>query len=248
MQMAIERELTTESFLALIKQRWQQGEHLGLIGPTGTGKTHTAQELLSFREWVCVLAVKRNDDTLDRFKNGDRYGFPHYSVIKKWPPDFHKQRVVLWAKPESLDKSALAKQRAVIYHALSQMYKSGGWCAYFDEVGYIAGVLQLGHELGILLNQGRSSHITIALTMTRPSSVVARVPKEALNQIRHLIVFKYTNKDESDTCAQIAGVSKATMWDLMQELQFHSSKNGNRFSDCLYFHEGECCLIRTETE
>lgn len=241
-------EVDGKGFLELVGRTWKQGEHLGLIGPTGTGKTHTAQELLEFREWVCVMAVKRKDDSLDRFKNGDKYGFSHYCLITKWPPNYGRQRVILWAKPDSLEHKELNKQKVKIYLALSDMYKSGGWCTYFDEVGYVAGVLGLGSELGILPNQGRSSHITIALTMTRPSSVVARVPKEALNQLRHTIIFKYTNKDESDICAQIVGINKNAMWQLMSDLRYHSAKSGNRFSDCLYFHEGEVYVVRTATE
>lgn len=236
-------ELSNSAFMTLFKQQWQQGEHVLLCGPTGTGKTTVAHNLLDFRDFVAVFAVKRRDDTLDKFKA------KHYKIIKKWPPDYSVKKVIFWQKPESLEAAALDAQATAFHRAFSQIYVSGGWCVYLDEAGYIAGVLRLGSDIGILLNQGRSSHISVVATMTRPTSTVARVPKEAVNQVRHSLIFKFGNRDESDTCAQIASVSKNEMWSIMQLLQFHRDpSNGSRFSDFAYFHEGRAIIVRAGKE
>ncbi|MGY5107128.1 hypothetical protein, partial [Streptomyces sp. 900105245] len=66
-----------ESFVP--RFRWRQGEHVALIGPTGSGKTHAAFWLLPMRDYVCILATKPKDESLDRFgkKNG-------YRKLKEW--------------------------------------------------------------------------------------------------------------------------------------------------------------------
>ncbi len=79
--------------------------------------------------------------------------------------------------------------------------------------------------------------------MTRPTSVVARVPKEALNQPRHKIIFKYTNDDEMKACSKIADISHAEMRELMALLEYH--KNGKQiYSDFLYIGEAGVIIVR----
>ena len=215
-----------EDWLEYMRLNWYQGEHAAIIGPTGTGKTTIASKLLDCRTWVCVLAVKRKDDTLELFKKSG------YKVIQKWPPDYNYKHVVLWIKPENISDTRTQADR--LYYALDRMYRSGGWAIYFDEAGYIAGHLKLANELGVLLNQGRSSHISVICTMTRPHSMVARIPAESLNQCRHLIFFRYADEREIKSCAEIAGLSWRTMQDLMNELGEH---------DFLYVGKGKQLIV-----
>jgi len=240
-------EISLDSFYSKLQGNWRQGEHIALIGPTGTGKTTIAHSLLEHRDYVCVLAVKEHDDTLERFKHGPEYDKSRYKVIKKFPPDYPTRRVVLWIKPRSIvDRE---DQSTKIYHALNLMYLQGGWCIYFDEAGYIAGNLGLSGALGILLNQGRSSYISVVATVTRPHSMIARVPVETMNQCRHLIVFKYTDiEKDGKACAQIAGINSREMEHYMRALAYHPAKNGQRFSDFLYIYEQTVLIVRNEGE
>lgn len=230
-------ELSFDAFLSLFLSEWHQGEHIDLIGPTGTGKTTVAHKILTAREYVCVLAIKRQDDTLDEFTKNE----PRYTIIQKWPPEYMQKRVILWKKPKSLDRADVRKQALSVHRALNQMYISGGWCIYLDEAGYIAGILGLSQAIGILLNQGRSAHLSIAVTTTRPSSVVARIPKEALNQVRHHLIFKFIDEREMKTCGEIVGLSLPKMRYLQSLLNVDASRG---FSDILYFAKGKVYLVR----
>lgn len=199
-----------------------------ILGPTGSGKTTIIADIVDIRDYVCVLAVKRQDETIKRFV---QKGF---KIVKKWPPDYTRRKVVFWKEPTSLSDD-LSKQRHAIHNALNQMYLSGGWCIVLDEAGYLAGTLGLSRDIGVLLNQGRSMHLSVVVTMTRPSSVVAKVPKEALNQSRHRIIFKYHDIGEIKSCASIFGID----WHYMQELHTMLGKH-----DFIAMSENDIVLVR----
>lgn len=241
------REMTTSQWLDWFRGVWHQSEHVAIQGPTGTGKSRIAQSILDLRQYVCVLAIKRKDETLERFKQGTQYGHDRYRVITEWPPDYKYHKVVFWKKPKSLDPKDLKVQAQAVYQALSQMYVAGGWCIYLDETGYIASTLGLSHALGVLLNQGRSAYISVVMAMTRPSSVVARVPKEAFTQVRHHIVFKYTDEREIKVVADIVGINYRILQSYQQQLKYYPHKSG-KYSDFLYVGDGECIIVRNESK
>lgn len=238
-------EIDEQAFLEILVSNWRQGEHVLLCGPTGTGKTTTADILLDCREYVVVLAIKREDDTLDRFSAKERYGRDHYTIIKKWPPHYHQKKIILWVKPESITGHG-QKQASEIHKALNAMYKSGGWTIYADDAGYLTGELGLGKALGMLLNLGRSGHLTLVIGIQRPTSVIARVPKEALSQPRHKLFYKYTSTDEMKVLAYLGGISHRNMIYLQQSLEYHTAPTGNRFSDFLYVGEDKLYIVRTQ--
>jgi hypothetical protein len=210
-----------------MRNNWYQGEHVGLIGPTGSGKTTVAKDVVSIRTWCVMLAVKKFDDTIGLFK---RAGF---KVISKWPPEHNQRHVILWVKPKDID--AQSEQEEKLHKALESIYASGGWCVFFDEAGYIAGHLRMSQQLTVLLNQGRSSHISVVCAMTRPKSMQARIPGETLNQCRHLLIWRYTDEREIKSCAEIAGISHREMLQLQQLLGQH---------DFLYKGKGKLLLVR----
>lgn len=235
------QELDIEDWLMLMRTNWKQGQHVALIGPTGRGKTTIAHQVLDIRTYVVVLAVKRNDDTLERFRDGGTpagraagFHYTRYRVIKKWPPEHGWHKVVLWLKPDSFKD--LREQAYKLHAALENIYLAGGWAVYFDEAGYIAGNLGLSGQLGILLNQGRSSGLSIVCAMTRPHSMVARIPSETLNQCRHIIIFRYTDEREIKSCGEIAGINNKLMQHYMSLLGEY---------DFLYVYGDKIVLVRT---
>jgi|SRR5271157_1513273 len=203
-------KLQFQKFLDYFRKEWKQGQHVAIVGPTGRGKTTLASYLLDIRDYVVVLAVKRDDDTLYHFRKRG------YKTIKKWPPSSGVTKIVYWVRPKSIDHIDLQASR--IHEALDEFYMQGGWCVYIDEVGYVSGHLKQSRPIGVLLNQGRSSNLSIVCSMTRPRSTVASIPVETLSQCRHLFFFKYKDIREIETCAEIAGISKKDMIYLMNSM------------------------------
>lgn len=235
------QEISSTEWLTEFSYNWYQGEHVVILGPTGTGKTHFAQPIVDIREYVCVLALKPRDETLERFRDGHKYGYEQYKIIKRWPPDYGDNRVIYWEKPEGLD--TLREQAERVHAALNTMYREGGWTIFIDEAGYLAGTLGLGRAVGVLLNQGRSSRISVVLCVTRPTSVIARVPKEAFSQPRHKIIFKYENRDELKAAAQVADMPQKDLEQYTNQLNTYFPKG---YTDFIYIGKGKTYIVRNK--
>src|SRR5215831_7796852 len=52
---------------------WKQDEHISIIGPTGTGKTALAVDLLRIRSYRIFVMTKPADDKLERALNRQKY-------------------------------------------------------------------------------------------------------------------------------------------------------------------------------
>jgi energy-coupling factor transporter ATP-binding protein EcfA2 len=229
------KEISREQWLDLLRREWFQGEHIVVMGPTGSGKTRIVNEIADLREYVAVLIIKRKDDSLDL------YWDKKYKFINSWPPEYSFKKVVLHLKPNSMQD--IMKQRGKMQRALTEIYLSGGRCLVVDEAGYMTGVLGLRQELVILLNQGRSSHLSIICGMTRPSSVIQQIPREAFSQVRHVLIFRYKDEKDSKAAGAIAGISARNVVDYMQELRFNTPQH---IGDFLYIGKGtEVYVVRT---
>ena len=191
--------LTWDQFRTLMD--WQQGEHVGIIGPTGQGKSTLALALLHDRDYVCMFATKPRDSTLDRF--AAEYD---YRVLKQWngrmrtdPGRFTRgyPRRVLW--PLAQDLHSATHQRSVFESALSSIYREGGWTVYFDELWIMCRTLRLDHEFKTYLMQSRSNEISVVASSQRP----AWIPVEVYDQSTHLL---FCRDNDRTNLERISGV------------------------------------------
>lgn len=215
-------EIDKTTYLDIMMRHWKQGEHVVIIGQTGTGKTTLARDLLQARTYIVAIAVKLHDDTLNTF-------LPAYKVITKWPPDYGNRRLILWVKPQSLIDDG--QQRTKILLALQNIYLAGGWCVYFDDLSYITDQLRIKTPIVTFFNQGRSSGLSNVASVTRPR----KVPLEAFTQVRHVVMFHYSDTNEVERVAEIAGIDRKLMLQLNQRLQGH---------DFLAFSHGDIAIVR----
>ena len=179
-------ETDWRGFNKYFTRMFRQGDHVSLIGSTGCGKTTLAfSGILPVRDHVAVLATKPKDKALTGLlKNG-------YVKIKSWPPEYAwEKHILLW--PNASRVTDTANQAVIFSNALSQIYETGAWCIYIDELHYMIDTLKMERLLSLLWQQGRSIDISLVASMQRPS----KVPLLAYTQATHL--FFWRCNDEAD--------------------------------------------------
>lgn len=174
---------------------WRQGEHVTLAGGTGSGKTTFARQLLPRRQFVVVLATKAEDPSL--YEPLLKQGFVMRST---WPPNPDQEPKVIFKPPLVGGVAGIAAQRDAFGEMLIDVFESGRWCVYADEIRYITEFLKLSREMELLWLQGRSLEVSIVVSTQRPVSI----PILAW-EAQHLFVWRFSEKRDVDTISDFTG-------------------------------------------
>lgn len=166
---------------------WRQGEHVTLVGPTGSGKTTLALALLPQRDYVLAFATKPKDKTMDSLVRES--GWRKVRTWARMPNVVRGScRVVFW--PKFTTPADQAAQAYEIGQAMNGAFVQGGWCLFVDELWYMDHVLGLKRMIEALWTQGRSIDLSIVAGTQRP----ANVSLLAYDQATH--VFFWRDNDE----------------------------------------------------
>lgn len=187
-------QLSWDDFIGKVF-RWRQGEHVALIGPTGSGKTTLALAILELRRYVVALGTKPKDSTLEMLIS--RGGFKRYSKWERISTHLSPKRV-LWPDAKSLHSAKV--QQEEFKEALAHIYREGGWAVYIDELWFIIHHLKLELEVKTYLQQARALDISLVAATQRP----AHIPLEVYDQSTHL--FFWLDNDERNL-KRISGIS-----------------------------------------
>jgi hypothetical protein len=185
--------LDWDSFLSYVFD-WRQNQHVGMIGPTESGKSTLTYAILPLRRYVTFFATKPHDEVLDQYARQGKY-----RRIESWPP--MKGRVfrrpytaremprrILW--PDATRLGSVDRQRETFGAAFEDIYADGGWCTVWDEFWMMCRILKMEDHARIMLQQARSNDIAFVMGAQRPS----RIPVELYDQSTHL--FFWRDNDE----------------------------------------------------
>jgi hypothetical protein len=194
---------------------WGQGEHVTLIGHTGSGKTELSVKLLEQRRYVVFLGTKSQDSTQTALKGmgyrvvNDSTGIevdvaPHIIVR----PDFNKK---LSAKEVKVDHQELFRE------TIMRVYRQGGWTLDIDETRYITEFLGLRDECMLCWLQGRSKDISVLAATQRPRFV----PLEAYDSASHLFFWRSTDLENVKRVGELAGINREVVTRIVARLPKH---------------------------
>jgi len=186
------------------RTRWQPGEHVALIGPTGTGKSTLAVAILKERKYVLALDPKGGDSTL---KTLQRAGFER---ITSWPPPKRIRKAIEEGKPARLivgpvthTRADLPRLRALCSQAIDAAFDDEGWTVYCDELQIMADPRMMNLGAGIERNMiaARDKKVSMVGSFQRP----ARVPRSAADQARWIFLYYTRDIDVVGRLSEMVG-------------------------------------------
>lgn len=178
--------------------RWNQGEHITAIAPTGAGKTTLFSQLMPYRKYSIMFGTKPADGLYDEIIR--KQGFKRIESIKEITPTH--TRYLLWPRMRTTIPLTVQAQRTAFQEAMDVIVKQGNWTVWVDEAKYIGEFLKLKLELTYMLEQLRSIGATVICGAQRP----AMLPLSALSSATHVFMWKTPLDTDAKRLSDIGGV------------------------------------------
>lgn len=225
--------------------RFAQGDHVAIIGPTGTGKTHIALELAELRAYSLVVACKPRDPLIaDAVSRGYWLvptahlevpyvdGRPLYNRVVYWPRMSDRQAGKL--PPQALLRAEKAMQKPAVAGAIGYVRKNGHWALVLDEGTWICRDLNLQRDVDSALFQFRTLNASVIVLGQRPSWMGRYV----LSQPTHLFLFQTSDTNDRKSLGDISAVDTKVVQEVVRTLSY-------RTHECLYVNTRTREMFRT---
>lgn len=177
------------------------GEHVAIVGPTGSGKSVLGLELCKIvgsrtardrrPARVTVFGTKPRDETLTAL------GWP---IVKTWPPSYGQEHCVVWPRPSAAAGRA-KRQRAVFEPLMDEIFHEGGQCVFIDEAADFEERLGLRTTMREWWSNARALELTLIAGTQRPRGVARLMWSEP----SWIVVFRPDDEDDLKRVASITG-------------------------------------------
>lgn len=215
------------SLYSYLKTNFEQGDHVAILGPTGSGKTHIALEVAELRSYVIVVACKPKDPLVeDALQKGywlvptDRLeipyvdGRPYHKHVIYWPRLSESARRKI--PDQHVIEAETMHQKPRVRGALGYVRNNGHWAIILDEGTYVCRDLNLQRDVDKSLFQNRTLKSSILILGQRPSWM----GRYALSQPTHLFLFNTNDREDRKALGEISGVDTSLVRDLVGSLDF----------------------------
>lgn len=226
---------------------YQPGEHLNIIGPTGTGKTHLISQLLG--------SVKSDYPSLETTwlvpKPDDPPMYPiagklDFRITDDWPPrkkffESPSKHHMLWPK-HIIDDDAANKVhlRSVFGKSFDHHYVSHGNILIADDTYLLGCIYDMNEKLDRHWIAGRSGGSGLWSALQKPSGTKGKsVSSFAYDAPTHMFFGRDNDDRNLDRIGElgISTISPDDTRNLVRSLKVYRI-NGNNISELLYIHRG----------
>lgn len=228
-----------------LSENFQQGDHVAILGPTGTGKTHIALAVAELRDYVMVIACKPKDPLIQETVNRGYYlipsnklevpysdGVPHHKKVIYWPRIGHNPKKPI-PNHELLERERQL-QKPLVSGAIGYVRKNGHWCVVLDEGTWICRDLGLQRQVDSALTQFRTLKASVVVLGQRP----AWMGRYVLSQPTHLFIFQTSNTDDLKSLGDISGTDTKEVQAVVRSLD-------RKAHHCLYIDTRSGEMFRT---
>lgn len=203
--------LRWREFERVFARTHKQGEHVAIVGQTGSGKSVLGLSLCKIvaarkgRDGrptrVVVFATKPRDDTVTSL------GWP---IIKKWPPSYGQEACIVW--PRGGAPSTVAeRQRRVIGPLLDVIYQEGGQTVCIDEAGYFEEPVPNGLGLSTTMQQYWTSARALKLTLIAGTQRPRHVTRSMWSEPSWVFIFAPDDEDDLRRVAELSGAREQVL-------------------------------------
>lgn len=201
---------------------YNPGEHVSFIGPTGSGKTTLAYQLLEKTATednpVIILVMKPRDKTVESFSKKAKY-----RTVRFWPPvpsiwsPGKKPGYVLWPK-HTFDPDIDDENHENIFRTvLRDSYAKGNRIIFADETYSLTNEMPLERDLVRIWSKGRSMETGLWAATQKPT----HVPLWMYSQPEHIYLAYDPDKRARDRFGEIGGVDPKLIMNVVNNLKPH---------------------------
>ena len=222
--------LPWETLLRFMADRWEPGQHIASIGPTGEGKTTVNVGLLSTRRYVLALDPKGEDDTLQRSGwirvtrvPGERmrYGSADRRAWHRIEQDIAEgrpARVIVGGPADTDDQDARLME--LMRRAIAYARHARGWTLYVDEFELLSSqrMFGLGAPIERMLITARRAKTSVVTSY----QAQAWVSTHATRQARFAFMYSTGSRPMIKNVAEAMGRDWQQLGEAVDELPpFH---------------------------
>lgn len=228
-----------------LRREFAQGDHVAIIGPTGTGKTHIALEVAEIRSYVIVVACKPRDPLIedamargywlnqtDHLEIPYTDGRPLHPKVVYWPRLGERTRRKL--PQQHVLAAEKAHQKPRVGAAIGYVRNEGHWCLIIDEGTWVCRDLNLQRDVDSALFQFRTLNASVIILGQRPSWMGRYV----LSSPTHLFLFNTNDTNDKKALGEISGVDTKLVERIVSRLS-------HRAHECLYINTRTREMFRT---
>jgi energy-coupling factor transporter ATP-binding protein EcfA2 len=199
-------------FAALFKKAHRQGEHVSIVGQTGSGKSVLGLSLCKIIATrmgtdrrptrVVVFGTKPRDDTLTSL------GWP---VVKRWPPSYGQEHCIVWPRGGTAETRKTI-QRNAFRPLLNAIYHEGGQTLCIDEAGYFEDPYpESGLGLGGIMKEFWGSARSLKLTLIAGTQRPRHVTRSMWSEPSWVFIFAPDDEDDLRRVAEMSGAKEQVL-------------------------------------